>query len=592
MRLAAIFSPFIIVMFNSPSVLAIMDYEIESNVKSNHNYIASSFPSGTDSTQNENVSVLSPVNFLLLRPSNEGLCLDNDNDNFFASEGCNTLVDCNDNDPNVHPNALDVPDEYYHDENCDGIDGDKSMAVFVATTGNDLNNGLNTLTPKRTLASALQTAGSTGRKQILIQQGLYNEIIDMPYLLDGGLYGNYDLNWSRSQSAAVEIRGGYYSPDDLYLTIRAHNSSGSFNDLRLVGPDAVGTHNSTGHSSNTVHAKNSTLSFYRIEFAQGNGANGLDGSNGTSYSQTQAPSGQPGENADSYSTLCNSSDYGSGGNYATSSCSTDTRGGTGGDGGTMDTDCSSLPYDYDARPGSAGTSAMLSGSGYGNGGGEGAVCAAGLNGENGKVTNGSGGIAPSASSLLSGDHWYGAQGGEGGFGDHGTGGGGGGGSGGCDTDTDSHGAGGGGGGAGGCRAMGAGTGGFSGGGSFGIFALNSTIKVQECSFQRGEGGRGGSGGRGGMGQPSGTGGSGGGPAGGSAAGGSGGTGGNGGHSGGGAGGGGGYSYGIFYSDSTISEIDNTFVGGLEGSGGVGGSIAGGNQGQDGPSGILGTSASM
>src|SRR5262249_40685430 len=35
----------------------------------------------------------------------------------------------------------DVPDDKYEDTNCDGIDGDKSTAIFVAPTGDDMNAG-------------------------------------------------------------------------------------------------------------------------------------------------------------------------------------------------------------------------------------------------------------------------------------------------------------------------------------------------------------------------------------------------------------------------------------------------------------------
>jgi hypothetical protein len=552
------------------------------------------------SSEADSGEVFAPVLYLLLRGDTE-TCLDNDKDNFFVTEGCGTPVDCNDNDPNIHPEALDTPDIYHRDDNCDGIDGDKNKAIFVSTIGDDSNNGIEPITPKRTVESALQAAGSTGRKQILIQQGIYNEIIDMPNFQDGGLYGNYALDWSRSQDAVVEIKGGYYASNNLYLTIRAHNSLGSFHDLKFVGPDAIGTQNSAGRSSYIVHVKNSILSFHRISFIQGDGTDGMTGADGISYSQTPAPSGGEGGDAATYPSLCEISSYGAGGTSAVSSCSPDTNSGQGGGGGTMDTCCisgSCSLCNCNATPGNSGENAFQHGSGsggYGTGGVEGGMCSVGGNGYNGIITfDGNGGIAPPASGVLSGDYWYGAQGGNGQLGTHGTGGGGGGGGGGCDTTIpdDSYGAGGGGGGAGGCSASGAGNGGFGGGGSFGIFALSSTIEVQECSFLQGNGGRGGSGGDGGTGQPGGAGGPGGNPVGDSGAGGGGGDGGRGGHSGGGAGSVGGYSYGIFYNSSSITESDNTFSGGSAGAGGVGGIINGGQNGQNGPSGILGAVGSM
>ena len=45
-------------------------------------------------------------------------CTDGDNDGFFAQNGCGTAVDCNDHDPTVNPNSIEVCDGI--DNNCDG----------------------------------------------------------------------------------------------------------------------------------------------------------------------------------------------------------------------------------------------------------------------------------------------------------------------------------------------------------------------------------------------------------------------------------------------------------------------------------------
>ena len=45
-----------------------------------------------------------------------GTCTDADNDNYFAESNCGTGVDCNDSDPNINENAIEVCD--------DGIDND------------------------------------------------------------------------------------------------------------------------------------------------------------------------------------------------------------------------------------------------------------------------------------------------------------------------------------------------------------------------------------------------------------------------------------------------------------------------------------
>lgn len=51
-------------------------------------------------------------------------------------------ADCAPLDPSVHPGAPDRPDLDFTDTNCDGIDGDKSQAIFVsAVDGNDAGTG-------------------------------------------------------------------------------------------------------------------------------------------------------------------------------------------------------------------------------------------------------------------------------------------------------------------------------------------------------------------------------------------------------------------------------------------------------------------
>jgi len=47
------------------------------------------------------------------------ICTDSDNDGFFAQAGCGTLVDCNDSDNTVRPNATEICDVV--DNNCDGV---------------------------------------------------------------------------------------------------------------------------------------------------------------------------------------------------------------------------------------------------------------------------------------------------------------------------------------------------------------------------------------------------------------------------------------------------------------------------------------
>ncbi len=49
---------------------------------------------------------------------------------------------------------IDVPDDAFADINCDGIDGDIARAIFVSTTGADVNDGLSIAHPVATINRA------------------------------------------------------------------------------------------------------------------------------------------------------------------------------------------------------------------------------------------------------------------------------------------------------------------------------------------------------------------------------------------------------------------------------------------------------
>jgi hypothetical protein len=49
------------------------------------------------------------------------ICTDSDEDGYFLQSGCGTLVDCNDNDPTIHPGATDICGDGI-DQDCSGTD--------------------------------------------------------------------------------------------------------------------------------------------------------------------------------------------------------------------------------------------------------------------------------------------------------------------------------------------------------------------------------------------------------------------------------------------------------------------------------------
>ncbi|MCC7385518.1 MAG: choice-of-anchor D domain-containing protein [Deltaproteobacteria bacterium] len=476
--------------------------------------------------------------------------------------------------------GLDVPDDAFVDRNCDGIDGDRNVAIFVSPLGSDANSG-RWGSPVRTIARGITVAQAAGLSTVLIAAGFYAGPLDVA---DGiSLHGGYDpTTWARSFANNSAIQGGAIGPS--VFGVRAQNLARSTVLDALV--ITAGDNLTSGGSVYGVYANNtgSNLSLRNLRITTGRGGTGASGSGGAA--------GSPGSNGLPGTTGCDGcSGNGGGGSGGGSSC-----GATGGSGGLGG---------YDNATGSPGNPAGLGGSGGAGaavcinsacstcrgraGGATGGVGASGSNG----TAGGSGG-GGSNTPLISGGLFAPGNGGAGAAGNAGTAGAGGGGGGGgadecpqrvfgacilvvspCNSDR---GGGGGGGGAGGCGG-GGGTAGFGGGGSFGIFLIASSPRIEATTLDVGRGGNGGNGGTGGGGGARGLGQIGGfGPddGGDGGAGGNGGLGGSGGHGGGGAGG---PSIGI-YRASGSAPILGLGMSYTLGGGGSGGTSAG-NWGQSG-----------
>jgi len=105
------------------------------------------------------------------------------------------------------PGAVDKPDLGFVDSNCDGIDGDKSAALFVAPApaGNDNNDG-SFGHPKATVAAAVTAALAAG-KDVYVAGGTY---AGKPAFLGSngniGVYGGYDAQtWQRSAANVTTL---------------------------------------------------------------------------------------------------------------------------------------------------------------------------------------------------------------------------------------------------------------------------------------------------------------------------------------------------------------------------------------------------
>jgi len=379
------------------------------------------------------------------------------------------------------PSPNDDPDDTFTDTNCDGIDGDRSRAIFVALGGTDQAScGLDYTSPCQTIGFGLSRAAAVGRPHVYVQNGDYN-VGSTLVMKDGvSVFGGFNINWRRNSYAmaghVVRITGGATAVRFDAIT------QPTFLDNIIVRSANAG---STGGSTTAILVTSSRfvqLRSVRVEPGVGAvGAVGTDGMAGIAgYDGFNGRSGC--QNDPLCPGSCSRPLGGAGGGSA---CMRN--GGEGGQPGLGG------GWGFDGAPGTGGTpgglGAMCSGSRTCDG-------AAGSDGASGD--NGSPGGGGASMGTFSGFTYVPANGSSGGAGTHGNGGGGGGGGGGGSNGCDSFGSSGGGGGGGGCAGT-SGTGGGGAGGSFGVIALDSDLLITNSSIQGGQGGQGGRGGFGGAG---------------------------------------------------------------------------------------------
>ena len=440
-----------------------------------------------------------------------------------------------------HPfsTAVDDPDPSFADSNCDGIDGNRDLAVFVsASAGSDANDGT-WGHPVMSISRGLQLASGGGRNQVLVAEGTYGERINLKSGV--GVYGGYrPSDWSRSEANTRPVLQPA-AGDGAIVGALDGPSNAVVDRVRVVAPAAT----SYGGSSIAVFANGASFLTVRdSEIVSVNGSSGVNGFTGnTGAGGSPGTSGGPG---------CNDSS----GIFCQHTCSGAPVPGSGGSGG-----CRGGSGGYSGRGGGASGSSGSAGAcvNGGAGGAGGAPGEGGQAGQSGGIgasgSNGAGGLSFGS---LSSAGYQPADGGAGGAGGPGGGGGGGGGAGGSSTTYcvyyGAAGAGGGGGGYGG----GGGEGGRGGGASLGIVLVGCThARITGCTITTGAGGAGGQGALGGFG---------------GAGGGGSGWGGQGGHGGAGGGGAGGPSIGVVAQSTTFvgsPATENTFQIGQGGAGGSG-----------------------
>jgi hypothetical protein len=401
--------------------------------------------------------------------------------------------------PPCTPTAgADLPDDSFADSNCDGIDGDKSKAIFVAPTGSDAASGAFN-DPVKTINKAIELASAVA-KDVYVCNGTYAENVRLATATS--IYGGYDCanGWKR-----IADRARIAPSTGVPLTIASVTGATASGGSTVIDRIALKAADATDPASSSIASIVSGSTDVTIKnglIEAGNGADGV----APSPPPTDAPA-QAGADGDSLrrttcvvgstSNLpdCNTLAYGQHTHTTVPACQG--HGGAGGNGGTWNTagtgkvsrpgqsglptglgGSSTLDVGTDGGPGSAGTAGAPSTSGFGG------VSASGYSATNAGADGTAGGSAG------------GGAGGHGGAGvnnsPHDTG-----------TQTFTAGGGGGEGGYGGCGGAG-GKGAGGGGASIGILSFNSMLAVAKTTITTKSGGRGGGAGAGGAGQPGGA----------------------------------------------------------------------------------------
>lgn len=441
---------------------------------------------------------------------------------------------------------FDEPDGV--DQNCDGVDGDVSKAIFVAKSGVDGNPGTRAL-PVATIAKGLALAAAAGKRDVYVGGGVYSGSVD----LVGGvsLYGSYGPGFgSRDTVNDQSAIAGTAAGEGPTAAVRCIDIAGLVAKTRVDGFLILGAAAKVpGAASYGVFLSgcDAGMQLTYNGIVAGDGAAGLAGSSGVN-----GQGGLPGSSGkaakDIGHDLCGPADYTQGGSGGSLACEGfDVAGGQGGtavcaqfDEDTPTPACPDKPYKQ--TPLYAEYGQMGLGPGAGSGGAPGAdsyidsnkgiatacmgkiacnTCVVpvlprdgsdgsdGVGGQNGQAGLGCAAVFGAIVDNL----WVSAAGSSGGMGQPSGGGGGGGAAGGvevhdCASTTamfpDTGGSGGGGG-SGACGGSGGGGGG-SGGGSFALY-----IRVQNKSLPvvLGNTLAASSGGNGGGGGPAGSGGAGG-----------------------------------------------------------------------------------
>ena len=193
---------------------------------------------------------------------------------FGLSSPVSAMADCT-------PGAADKPDLGFVDSNCDGIDGDKAAAIFVAPGGSDANDG-SFGHPMATVTAAV-VAGLAAHKDVYVAAGTYDGKVSILGSIGGiGIYGGYDPStWARSAANVTTLQAPHQ-----VVTVAVPG-------IVLQMLTIKGTYE--GSTSYGVRAWNhGEFALSRVAVEPAPGGNGSDGASASQSPPAAAPNGKQG----------------------------------------------------------------------------------------------------------------------------------------------------------------------------------------------------------------------------------------------------------------------------------------------------------
>ncbi|MBI2395942.1 MAG: hypothetical protein HYV09_40635, partial [Deltaproteobacteria bacterium] len=252
----------------------------------------------------------------------------------------------------VPADGADDPDDDFKDTNCDGIDGDKSRAIFVAPDGKD--DAAGTLdAPVHSFAKAIERANELG-KDVYACNGTYAENVVIAKAVR--VFGGFDCKagWKRTLD-----RARIAPSKGIPLTVNTVATDGvQLDRIALRAPDGV----DAGESSIALFANQSKVVVTNGEIEAGSGADGLSPASPASITTPatkgrDAANGTPRECSENLSSmpwtmvyLCTTPELGPQTTTPVPTC--EGRGGKGGNGGV------GRPEWANAKPPTGGTAGL------------------------------------------------------------------------------------------------------------------------------------------------------------------------------------------------------------------------------------------